>query len=752
MAAAIKPCQDQLDRLYFELFGQEEERPQRDPSPSNLPDDVLIQKAMAAKNGEKFKALWEGDISSYDGDESAADMALMSMLAFWSGRDVVQMERLFSQSGLGKRDKWRSRSDYRAKTIQAAIINCKEAYGAKGIQVNNRFLNEITDDALNALLETNDPPRIFVRGGQLVRLADKGRFVIDPLSIAALRGIMARATGFVTVDEGGDGPEYTRVSPPKGVVEDILHLGTWPEIPAIESIVETPIIRPDGTVLSEPGYDEATRLYYAQPDELKDAKVPDAPTKEDAKAAAKYLIDEVFADFPFKDNASKANALGLLVSIVVRPAIDGCVPLALIDKPQAGTGASLLAEIAALVATGRPANMMGAPETEDEWRKSITSCLIDGSSITVIDNIVGKLRSAMLTRALTSRMWRDRFLGKSEMLDLPQRAVWIATGNNVSIGGDFARRSYWIRMDAAMARPWLRDDKKFRHPDILGWIKENHADLLSRLLIMARAWFVACKPACTTPTIGGFKEWSQTVGGILEFSGVPGFLANAKDLYDGMDTDVQQWDLFLEEWRAIHADNPITAGLLRSELTSNEEIYATFQEAIPEDVAEAISKGKDSLRLSHVLRKHLDQVYPSGRKLCQVRDEHRKQNLWQVVDIPAGVSPAEKPQSGGGSAGVAGVYSIREQFQKNGAKSQNIECMGETPATPASVPTDGGCDLGKHPQSQAEPKLVDPGLQKFKAGMRKHLCLNCGRKFNFDLSIHYKNGYICYDCKDKVRA
>ena len=131
------------------------------------------------------------------------------------------------------------------------------------------------------------------------------------------------------------------------------------------------------------------------------------------------------------------------------------------------------------------------PETEDEWRKAITSALIDGSPVIVIDNVAGRLQSASLARALTAKTWLDRILGKSQMVALPQEAVWIATGNNIQIGGDIARRAIWVRLDAAQARPWTRTE--FRHPDILGWIRENHDSVIAYLLIMARAWVLAGK-------------------------------------------------------------------------------------------------------------------------------------------------------------------------------------------------------------------------------------------------------------------
>ncbi len=158
MAAAIQPRQDQLNWLYFEIFGPEEERPQAKPSPSNLPDEVLIKKAMTAANGQKFKALWEGSTEGYtdeDGnpDESSADMALMSILAYWTGGDKVQMERLFFRSGLGLRDKWIDRADYRKRTIKKAISRCKEFY--KGSKDESK--SEITEEELKAIKIPENP-------------------------------------------------------------------------------------------------------------------------------------------------------------------------------------------------------------------------------------------------------------------------------------------------------------------------------------------------------------------------------------------------------------------------------------------------------------------------------------------------------------------------------------------------------------------------------------------------------------------
>lgn len=92
---------------------------------SYLTDESVIAKASASKQGEKFKALWEGRVP--DGKSpSEADEALCSILAFWCGGDREQIDRLFRQSGL-MREKW-EREDYRNSTLTRELEFTTEYY------------------------------------------------------------------------------------------------------------------------------------------------------------------------------------------------------------------------------------------------------------------------------------------------------------------------------------------------------------------------------------------------------------------------------------------------------------------------------------------------------------------------------------------------------------------------------------------------------------------------------------------------
>ena len=113
----------------------------------SLDDEELLEKAKKAENGDTFQRLWNGDTSSYDNDHSRADMALMQLLAYWTQCDPQRMERLFRKSGLGRRDKWRDREDYRERTIRKAIKNCSEVYTPQNGNTKNDDTRYVGEDS-----------------------------------------------------------------------------------------------------------------------------------------------------------------------------------------------------------------------------------------------------------------------------------------------------------------------------------------------------------------------------------------------------------------------------------------------------------------------------------------------------------------------------------------------------------------------------------------------------------------------------
>src|SRR5215218_4802830 len=339
-------------------------------------------------------------------------------------------------------------------------------------------LTRINDDAQ----ERTNLPRLYVRGGEPVRIRynEDGELTIQDMTVYTTQYELTHAAEFIKTPKKGD-PEL--VSPPKDVCQYVLCALQW-SFPKLNGITSVPVFRPDGTIVTERGYDPVTGLIYDPPTGF-EVSVPEAPSEEDVRSALS-LVDELLRDFPYADKASEANAKALALTPILREVIDGPVPLAAIDKPTPGTDASLLIESLALATSGSMPGALGAVEDDNEMRKQITAKLRTGEAWLLLDNVNVELKSASLAKALTCGVWEDRILGISKTLRVPIRNVWVATANNLELSLEIARRSYWIRLDARVARPWERPAEQFKHPDLKGWVREQRADILSALLTIGR--------------------------------------------------------------------------------------------------------------------------------------------------------------------------------------------------------------------------------------------------------------------------
>lgn len=505
--------------------------------------------------------------------------------------------------------------------------------GLPKIKANNRELRDISSNAMAALKRANTPPVYFVRSGKLVRFRvdEKDKPMIEFINDYMLIGRLARVADFYTINKNG---KKVLCAPPLKIAKDILALGEW-NFPALVRLVECPILRPDGSILSMKGYDPETGLYYYPKPGLEVGEIPANPTSEQIDEA-KNLLLEVIHGFPLVDEASQANMVGLLITPIVRPAINGYVPLAQINAPQAGTGKTMLSQIVGVIATGHSPTMMLYSKDSAEMRKKITSVLLADSNVNVLDNVTIELNSEILSSMLTSPLWGDRLLGKNEMLSLPHRATWIANGNNIRLGGDLPRRCYLIQLDAEMSRPWQR--RGFLHPDLVEWVEANRGHLLWAVMVLARAWVTAGRPIGSSPILGGFTQWSKVVGGILYIAGINGFLTNLEVMYDTADEEGLQWESFLIALRDHFGDSWFTT----AEVCDALKLYTSLNDALPDEFESPYNyMGEIDLRFKRNLGTELKKRQGTRFGMNQIyidrgKDSHRKIAKWRVICGEAG--------------------------------------------------------------------------------------------------------------------
>lgn len=538
-----------------------------------------------------------------------------------------------------------------------------------------------------------------------------------PLGEERLRYMLARLAIWRRI---GRSNEFVAAAPPTGLVKSLLATPD-PALPVLAGIVATPVFGRNGALLAEPGYHaEAKLLYHPEPG-FALPPIPARPAKEDIAEASALILDDLLGDFPFVSDAERAHAVALLLLGFVRAMIDGPTPLHLIEKPEAGTGAGLMIEIIATIVTGRPVSVMTASDNDEEWRKRITAKLRQMPAMAVIDNINSEIDSAALAAALTAPFWEDRILGVSEIVRIPIRCVWVATGNNPQFSREIARRIVRIRLDAKRDRPWLRSG--FRHPDLMSWVRANRPRLVAACLLLGTAWIAAGKPP-GAKSIGSFEAWSRIIGGILDVAGVDGFLGNLDELMAASDAEGAMWRGLVSAWW----DRYGTAEVGVSDL---------YEVALACDPPLALGSGNDRsqrTRLGKALGRLRDRMFALAElsvRVVTAGTAQRAQRWRLVINEEAGSDERSQrsPCSSGAGPDPVNVVNVGERAQ-NDVRSGNAFqvrrdlASGErsehfsSPHAYARAHARAYVKEGPPKRSQTSPRLQDQAKSEACAGER----------------------------------
>jgi len=427
------------------------------------------------------------------------------------------------------------------------------------IIVGDRQLHEVTADAMAALagLVHMSPrrPRVYVKLGVLSRMTcdENGNHKLQEMPAGALPQILSEAADWIMPVETEKGYKEVSVFPPKDVAIAVFNMGSWPGVPSMSAIVNAPVFGRNGELHSEPGYDAGTGLYYTGGVNLGDT----TPTAERIAWAKNMLLVEVFGDFPFSDDASRAHTLVYTINPFVREMINGPVAPTAFDAPTRGTGKSLLMNLAARIFLGGDLPVMTDTLDDDEWRKRLVSKLMTGATHMAIDNIKREIDSGVLCSAWTEPVLNERLLGMNIEVSIPNRMIWALTANNIQFSDEAARRVVWVRQDANLERPELRDPNNYRHPRIKEWVAENRDELVTAVIVLVRAWIEAGKPLYRGRAKGSYESWAGIMGGILQVIGVPGFLENDNELFKQSVTESDEMGDFVVEWWKCHGDKEI---------------------------------------------------------------------------------------------------------------------------------------------------------------------------------------------------
>lgn len=327
-----------------------------------------------------------------------------------------------------------------------------------------------------------------------------------------------------------------------------------PHLRALHGVVHTPSFRPDGTIISKPGYDEATGLLYLpvgrQPD-----FVPDEPTMSDVEIAVKRL-DYLIQDFAFVTPHDRASYLGLMLTPLLRTMLPPPYKLGVIEAHQPGSGKSYLAR--ALMSVHGGVEQSGLAPNDEELSKAVGAILdTQTAPVVVFDNVDGIVRSPLLAGLLTSPTFNMRRLGSSTRIEATNDRLWVMTANNATLSGDLGRRNIRVRIDPGIPNPELRTDV-FAIDDFEGFVREHRGELLWSLLVLIRHWVSSGSPV-EPATQDSYGRWISVLRGVLKTAGIPGNVDDPSTKADAHDPEADEFEGLLRAIYGRFGEHPWTA-------------------------------------------------------------------------------------------------------------------------------------------------------------------------------------------------
>ena len=370
-------------------------------------------------------------------------------------------------------------------------------------------------DALK-ILQRDGGRTLFQRAGDLVRITREQfehHSILMPPN-APIISVMPRSILGVTLTRlaqlvkfTGKDDQLVPAHPPAWLLNALCEMKEWAGIPPLATVIETPVMRYDGTLITQNGYDRATGLFLECRGDL--PIVPEHPTLGDA-IAAREALEHVVCDVPFGTDAHRSGWLAYVLTLVGRYLFHGATPCFLFDATTRGSGKDLVAQVGAIIATGHPAaGYTYAAGDDAEVRKAITTIAMAAPRAWHLNNLVGEFGGPALCRLLASTDWCDRILGGNNKYDGPWLSVVSASGNNVRLGVDMDRRVAHIRLEPTCERPEERCD--FVHRNLEAWVRAEQTRLLGCALTILRAYYRAGCPAVDLAPWGTYEAWSAAI-------------------------------------------------------------------------------------------------------------------------------------------------------------------------------------------------------------------------------------------------
>jgi hypothetical protein len=420
----------------------------------------------------------------------------------------------------------RLRDERKARKAQAVAAQRAAKASRRGFSVslpelivNYSDLSETVRELRDILANADD---LYDRGGFLVQMIKPADGGMPFTKLVTHHNVVMLAHEYcrpVSISKEG---EYEPVTLPERVAKMYVDLGSW-NLRPLAGITSAPLINDNGTIEAVIGYSPKHMLWC---EAVPGIDVPDRPAKEEADRALLRLRN-AFRTFPFKDaimlagNISRVDTsqppgvhesgfLNALLTAVARPSLWLAPGVACVAPLQsgAGNGKGLLVRCICVIAYGIEPEAFTPGHDRDELDKRIVSAVVSSQQMVFLDNVnATALRSNTLASLQTERPSRVRILGRTGLVPVYSAALFMITGNGLTLSEDLCRRNLWLELDAEMEDAEQRSFPR----GFKSWVKERREALLADCLTIMRWGRQNPDQLKRGTSLGSFEDWAELV-------------------------------------------------------------------------------------------------------------------------------------------------------------------------------------------------------------------------------------------------
>lgn len=341
-----------------------------------------------------------------------------------------------------------------------------------------------------------------------------GTLYINPLDKYAVAQAVQREVDVFKFDKRTGELRKTDIKP---FVSQNYESYKFKSIPEIVGLSSTPLMREDGSIRCQDGYDPESRRYIDW--KLGDLDIPDNLTREDVEKDYQ-MFRELNQEFFFADKElDGAVAIAAQWSGIARLSLDKC-PAFGFEAPKHGSGKTLLCELAGILTSGADPMPITHNRNDNEFEKRVESALLSKTPVLCFDNLNHLvINSNALNSAITSGKVNIRIFHSQEDRKEEVNSLILLNGNNMQVSEDSLRRIFMCTLDTDMETPASHKYKRDGE-DLKRHAHRNRKKFIEAFFRIEKAYRQSGEEVTGEPLVG-FESWLQRIRDpLLWISGV----------------------------------------------------------------------------------------------------------------------------------------------------------------------------------------------------------------------------------------